>query len=112
MEIVFANKKLKELCESSRKLQRAHGQACARKARARLADLEAAPQLHEMRALPGKCHELDGDRAGQLAVDVGDGKRVVFEPVDDPPPVKPDGGLDWQSVKAIRVLEIANYHKG
>lgn len=63
-----------------------------------------------MRGLPGRCHELDGDRAGELALGLLDGKRLIFEPDADPVPEKEDGGLDWLGVEAIRLLEITNYH--
>jgi toxin HigB-1 len=112
MEISFANRKLKKECESQPALQRAHGQACARRLMARIADLQAAVSLVELRELPGRCEELSGDRQGQLSLTLPDGKRLVFEPEDNPPKTKPDGGLDWTAVKAVRLLEIDNYHRG
>lgn len=63
-----------------------------------------------MRTLPGKCHELDGDRVGQLAMLLPDRKRLVIEPDADPIPKKDDGGLDWSRVDAIRIVEICDYH--
>ena len=96
MEIAFANNKLQRLLESQRALQREHGQACARKTMGRLRDLEAALCLEDMRTLPGNCHELEADRAGQLAIGVSGGKRLILEPANVPP-TKPDGGLDGPS---------------
>jgi toxin HigB-1 len=110
MQLSFASSQLQKQCESTRALQRAHGQACAKKVMTRLADLEAAPTLDEMRNLPGRCHELSGDRAGQLALDLADGKRLVVEPAKDSPPRKKDGGLHWSRVDAVVVVEISNYH--
>lgn len=110
MDITFANQRLQKECESRRALQRTHGQAGARKLMARLADLSAASTLEDARSLPGRCHELDGDRKGQLAVELSGGKRLVFEGAADPPPRKKDGGLDWLAIDAIRVLEIVDYH--
>lgn len=63
-----------------------------------------------MRTLPGRCHELTGDRKGELAVDLRGPYRLVFEPADNPPPVKEDGGLDWRRVTAVRILEVEDYH--
>lgn len=63
-----------------------------------------------MRNLPGGCHELHGDREGQLAVDVTRNYRLIFAPADDPPPAKPDGGLGWSRVTAIEILEVEDYH--
>ena len=77
-----------------------------------MADLQAAPTLADMRKLPGRCHELEGNRDGHLGVDVGDGNRIVIAPTNDPPPRKGDGGLDWNGVDAVVVVEIVNYHRG
>ena len=63
-----------------------------------------------MRELPGKCHELAGDRRGQLALSVGANYRLLFEPAHEPVPRKADGGLDWPKVTAIRVLGVEDYH--
>jgi plasmid maintenance system killer protein len=112
VDVLFANKKLQKLCESRRALQRDHGQSCARKLMGRLQDLEASTSLEDMRTLPGSCHELAGDRAGQLAIRLSDGKRLIFEPAENPPPAKPDGGLNWTEVTAVRVLAIEDYHRG
>lgn len=76
----------------------------------RLADLQAVKCLGDMRNLPGRCHELSGDMAGRLALDLPDGKRLVFKPAE-PCPVKADGGLDWKAVDAVEILEIVNYHR-
>jgi plasmid maintenance system killer protein len=112
VDVLLVNKKLKQLCESERALQREHGQSCARKVSGRLQDLEAAPSLEDMRSLPGACHELTGDRAGQLAIRVGGGKRLILEPASNPTPVKEDGGLDWREVRAVRIVAIHDYHSG
>jgi len=110
VDITFASDSLRTTCESEKALKRAHGKWCAKKAMARLADLDAASSLETVRNLPGRCHELKGDRAGQLAVTLADGKRLIFEPSEEPLPAKPDGGLDWTQVGAIRVLQILDYH--
>jgi hypothetical protein len=70
----------------------------------------AAAALDEFRHLPGRCHELAGDRTGQLALVLPDGKRLIFEPAHNPAPLKEDGGLDWAAVRAVRILELADYH--
>lgn len=110
MEISFAKRSLQKTCESHRSLQKKHGTSCATKISSRLADLEAASSLEEFRNLPGGCHELDGDRAGQLALKLPDGKRLIIKPSADPVPTKNDGGLDWTAVDAIVVIEIVDYH--
>lgn len=89
---------------------RTYGAEQAKKLRLRLADLDAAETLEVMRTTGGQCHELNGDRKGQLAVHLNGNYRLVFEPADDPPAVKEDGGIDWPSVRAIRILEVVDYH--
>lgn len=110
MEVLFASDKLKRALSTQRELQRDFGQDGAKKITLRLQQLAAAPALSEMRSLPGRCHELTADRAGYLAVDVHKGYRLVFRPTADPPPEKPDGGLDWAQVDSITVTEIVDYH--
>lgn len=112
VDVLFANKKLQRLCESQRALQREHGQSSARKVMGRLHDLEAAASLEDMRTLPGGCHELTGNRSGQLSIALSGGKRLLLEPAANPAPTKPDGGLDWTKVTAVRVIAILDYHRG
>ena len=77
----------------------------------RLAELAATETLGDLRNLPGaRCHELTGDLKGCLAVDLQHPQRLIFEPDHDPCPVKPDGGLDWDQVKRVRILDIQDYH--
>jgi proteic killer suppression protein len=77
----------------------------------RLDDMHAAESLAVLgRLRSARCHELKGDRAGQLAVDAGGALRIVFLPAKAPRPEKPDGGLDWAKVDAVRILEVGDYH--
>ncbi|MCH8273824.1 MAG: killer suppression protein [Armatimonadetes bacterium] len=111
MRISFRSTRLENDCNDSTRLVRRYGPEQARLIRRRLDELEAAPNLAEMRNLPqARCHELAHDRKGQLAVDLRHPKRLVFEPGHDPVPRKPDGGVDWNQITAIRVLEIVDYH--
>ena len=110
MQISFKKRRLQKTCESQQSLQKAHGVGCAKKISSRLADLEAVSTLDGMHHLPGGCHELEADRDGELALRLPDGKRLIFRPVADPAPTKPDGGLDWNAVDEIEVLEIVDYH--
>jgi toxin HigB-1 len=110
LQISFSKRSLQKTCEEHRLLRKAHGAGCAKKISTRLADLAAASSLEDFRTLPGGCHELDGDRAGQLALKLPDGKRLIIRPSLDPAPQKDDGGLDWTAVDAIDVVEIIDYH--
>lgn len=111
MHIEFKDKKLRKIFDSDRELQKSYGKTGALKIRSRLDDLQAAKSLEVMRNLPGRCHELTADRKGQLSLDIEQPYRLIFEPWGDDVQRKTDGGLDWNSVKAIRILEIFDPHK-
>lgn len=110
MEIIFAKRTLEAAVVSHAARVRAFGAERANKLNTRLTQLYEAERLEEMRALPGRCHELRGDRQGQLAVDVTKNYRLIFKPTEQPPPQKDDGGLDWSKVEAITILEVEDYH--
>ena len=110
MIILFANSKLEKELNSASLLQKRHGALRARTIQRRLAQLAAVEVLEDLRYLPGRCHELTGDLAGRLAVDLDGPYRLLFEPADEPVPRKPDGGLDWSRVTAIKIVGVENYH--
>jgi toxin HigB-1 len=112
VEISFASRKLQKLCESEKELQRAYGRDCARKVMSRLSDLRAATTLEDMRSLPGRCHELAGDRAEQLAIELAGGRRLVIQPANGWPSAKEEGAHVWSGIDAVQVLEIVDYHDG
>lgn len=74
-------------------------------------DLRAATCLEDMRQLPGRCHELKWNRAGQFAVSLDGLNRLIFEPANDPIPSKPDGGIDWSQVTSISIVGVEDYHE-
>jgi proteic killer suppression protein len=111
VDIIFATEKLRKVLSSEKEIIRKYGSARGRALMRRLSQLREAANLEVMRTLPqARCHELLGDREGQLAVDLAHPYRLIFEAADDPLPRKPDGGLDWKGVTAIRVVEVVDYH--
>ena len=111
MDIIFATSRIARLCNDSHEAEKRWTQERARLIRKRLDELADADDLSVVRFLPqARCHELKGDRKGQLAVDLDGLWRLIFKPHEDPPPQKGDGGLDWHSVHAIVVLAIEDYH--
>ena len=82
MDITFADGKLQKLCEQQSVAQQKLGRTCARKLRSRLADLAAARSVRDL--VSGRPHPLKGDRAGEFAVDLEGGKRLVFKPANTP----------------------------
>lgn len=110
MDILFSTGKLRKLCNDQKALRKEHGKRQADLVRRRLDDLEAAERLEVMRHMVGRCHELTGDRAGQLSLDLVHPDRLIFEPADEPVPRKEDGGLDWSRVVAVRIIGVEDTH--
>ena len=90
---------------------RKHGPIRAKKIRQRLDDLRAAQVLEDLRHAPGRCHELKGDRAWQLSLDLDHPYRLIFEPANNPIPTKEDGGLDWTGVTAVIIIGVEDTHE-
>lgn len=111
MDVMFVSKKLREECNDQRLLQRHHGKKRAKRILRRLSDLRAAEVLEDMRNIPGRCHELRHDRAGQLSLDLDHPYRLIFEPGNEPVPKKLDGGIDWMKVTAIKILGVEDTHE-
>lgn len=111
MDIIFKTKKFAKEANDYKLLQLRYGPQRAKLIRRRLDELRAATALDEIRSLPqARCHELTGDRAGQLSVDLDHPYRLLFRPCNDPVPQKPDGGLDWTKVTQIEILSVEDTH--
>jgi plasmid maintenance system killer protein len=111
MVVFFQSKKLQKICSSQKEMLKAFGAPRARKLQQRLMELNAADNLsHIARVPPPRCHQLTGNRQGQLSVDLDHPYRLLFIPAHNPIPVKADGGLDWEQVTEIEIVEIADTH--
>ncbi len=111
MDIFFSDEDDQRLCADPKLMKKKLGASSAKKLQRRLDDLDAVQNLEDMSHLPGRCHELSGDRKGQLALDLDHPYRLIFQPEEQPPPTKPDGGLDRTKVEAIRILFVGeDYH--
>jgi plasmid maintenance system killer protein len=111
MVIRFATSKMARACSTDRLMRTQWGDPIARKLQQRLTELEVFDSLADATSLPAiRCHEMTGDRKGQIAVDLVHPHRLLFRPDHDPLPAKPDGGLDWTQVTAVVVIEVVDYH--
>lgn len=110
MDILFKSQRLRRRLSSQSERVKKFGPVRARILRRRLDQLRAADDLSVMRHFKGRCHELTGDRKGEFAVDLDGPYRLIFEPADNPPPAKADGGLDWSRITEIRILGVEDYH--
>jgi len=111
MEILFPIDDDPQDWNDSKGLVRRHNVQRAKLIRRRLDDLKAAPTLEVMRSLPGRCHELKGNRAGQISIDLDGPYRLLFAPANNPLPKKPDGGLDWTQVTVVVLVGVVNTHE-
>lgn len=109
MEVRFATSQLHKTMSSAGALNRRYGDIGARRIRTRLSQIEAADSLADLRSLPGRWHELTGDRAGHLAADLHQPYRMIVRPAE-PVPRTNEGGLDWTRVTTVIITEIADYH--
>jgi len=110
MIIVFASQTVEMMCNDAKKRQRKHGAERSKRIQRRIDDLRAAPNLEAMRNLPGRCHEHKGRRPPVLTLDLDGPYRLYFEAANDPVPLKEDGGLNWELVTCIRIIEINDPH--
>lgn len=111
MELSFANTKLAKELADEKSIMRKYGPDNGRRVCQRLIDLMAADNLETLRFLPQmRAHELTGDRAGQISVDVKHPRRLLLVPDHAVIPRKPDGGLDWKRVTKVKILSILDTH--
>ncbi|MDO8446611.1 MAG: type II toxin-antitoxin system RelE/ParE family toxin [Deltaproteobacteria bacterium] len=112
MDIIFKTSKLQKICNDQKLLTRTHGTRRAELMRRRLDDLRAATCLEEMRHLKQtRCHELHGNKAGQLSVDLDHPYRLIFQTANNPVPQRVDGGLDWAKVTAVMIIGVEDTHE-
>lgn len=110
VKVSYKNRKLEKQLTIPKEMAKSFGQL-ARKVNQRLKELDNADNLAIMRTIPAaRCHELIGDRKGELAVDVSGNYRIIFKPLHHPLPKKEDGGLKWEEITKIQINEIEDYH--
>lgn len=110
MEITFDDTKLEKLANDFRKCQKEMGQIRANLYNKRLGDLRNSISLEDVRNLPGRYHELIGNRKGQWACDLDQPYRLLFKPHEDPIPIDEHGKYIWAEIKGVEIIEIINYH--
>lgn len=111
MDIKFSSNKQRRTFTNPTKLVRTYGKQQAEVIRRRLDDLEEADTLAQISPFrPTRCHELVGNRAGQLSLDLRHPYRLIIEPANEPIPQKDDGGLDRTQVTAIRIIGVEDTH--
>lgn len=111
MEISIRDKKLRKSIDDPKKLVREYGAKMANILQRRLDDLYNADTLEDTRNLPGRYHELRGNKKEYWACDLEQPYRLIFTPRQRPIPQNEDGQYIWVEIVAIEITEIDNYHK-
>lgn len=110
MDVSWSDRKLRRDASSDKAGTKAWGKDEWKIFKRRIASLEAAPTLSDLRGVPGRFHQLTGNRKGQFAIALWGQMRLVFEPSDEPIPTLYDGGIDETKVTAVRIREVVDYH--
>jgi proteic killer suppression protein len=111
VDIIFRTTRLQKACTSDKVMQKRWGAERARRIRQRLGELRAADTLAILGQTGiGRCHELSGNHQGRLSVDLDGPYRLLFEPANEPVPLREDGGLDWTSVTAVLIVGVEDTH--
>ena len=111
MVISFKTKKLQKLCSKGSEAIKSLGTNRGKKLKQRMMELAAAETLADIsRVPPARCHELTGNRNGQLSVDLEHPYRLLFVPANEPISERKKGGLDWTAVTKIEIIDIADTH--
>jgi proteic killer suppression protein len=110
MTVKFADKTLKKIADNDRARLREYGKFRSEKIRLRLAQLNYAKNLEQLRMTPGNYHELTGNRKGQWACDLDQPYRLIFTPCHQNIPINEDGTYDWEKVTEVEIIEITDYH--
>lgn len=100
MNIAFATRKLREICENQVKAERELGVVIAAKLRSRLADLNAARSVKEL--LFGEPRESSEDGRSVFTINLTQGYQLVL--ASNHNSIRADG--DWAEVTRVKVLEI------
>ena len=106
MQVVYADKELARCAGDWAYAVRKMGQRRADVYMDRLNDLRGAANLDDLKDVPGRYHELTGNRAGQWACDLDHPYRLIFKPV-----LNSDGNVIGLIVEqTVSILEIVDYH--
>jgi plasmid maintenance system killer protein len=108
LELTFATKSLRQLCESEAAAKRELGADVAERLKRRLADLRAAAHVNDLVA--GQPREIEGAHNRCIAVHLYDGYRIVFCANHRTVPVLDSGSVDWSGVRRVKILGIERQH--
>ena len=107
MKIYFSTKRLQKTFNSHVELVKKYGDDQAKIIERRMIVLKSAGNLAEVPTIkPERCHQLQGDRKKEFAVDLKQPFRLIFRPKEDTSNEK----YDLIAITEILILEVENYH--
>ncbi len=107
MQIVYADKELATCAGDKSFAVKKLGHRRANIYWARLETLKQTCNLGELKNMPGRFHELTGNRAGQWACDLDHPYRLIFKPL-----INNEGNIVGLIVEqTVSIMEIVDYHK-
>jgi len=111
MEIKYSSNRLEKSVSSPKEIVKNYGTR-AKKVKQRLDELKAAANLAVMMTIPAAdCHELDGNRKGQFAVQISGNHRIIFLADQATLTIKENGQTDFTAITIIEILNIGeDYH--
>lgn len=111
MIITFADRNLRKYANDNKLAIKKMGVKQAKIYQKRLDDMATALSFGDLKFLPGRFHQLTGNRKDCWACDLDHPYRLVFEPAVNPIPKDTDGKQMLNSINSLEVLEVTNYHK-
>ena len=109
MQVRFSSERLQKLLSDDKAMTKKYGKDASRTVSIRLAHLVAVSNVAELLQMPGRWHQLLGNRSGQLAADISKSFRLIITSTRNPPTTAA-GSIDWKRVEAVTVLELVDYH--
>jgi hypothetical protein len=104
LELAFANRSLRQLCENEITAQRQFGEKTAKKLRQRLADLRAAPSAKDI--VIGRLKGDETAKPAEITVELCNGYSLSFCPNHNSVPELAPSCIDWARVTRIKILRI------
>lgn len=87
-----------KVCTNASYAERKYGSDMAEKIHQRIDEIDASETVEEMIQFHiGRCHQLNGNRKGQYAMDLIHPQRLIFE-------------KRGNEIQIVRIIEITNYH--
>jgi 3-oxoacyl-ACP reductase-like protein len=107
LELAFATKTLREICESEVKASRELGVRVAEKLKRRLADLRAASCVNDLVA--GR-RRTRSSRNRQMALNLNKSSKIILCSNHNTTPILESGNVDWSKVTRVKILRIEGAH--